>query len=86
MDGSLQILFNVIVGVVNLLLGWVLKVMWDSVRDLREADSALVTKVGHIEVLVAGEYLKKDEFSASMNRIETALARIFDKLDGKADK
>ena len=81
-----QGLFNIVVGVVNLLLGWLLKVIWDSVRDLRSADTALAAKVNSIEVLVAGEYLKKDEFVESMREVKEMLSKIFDKLDGKADK
>ncbi len=39
-----------------------------------------------IEVLVAGDYVKKDEYSAMMNAIFAKLDRIEDKLDKKADK
>lgn len=55
--------------------GWVLKVIWDAInelqRDLRDVEQ---------------DYVRKDDFRDSVARIETMLARIFDKLDGKVDK
>ena len=62
-----QVLFNVAVGAVGLLIGVVMKTTWDSIRDIQqshkelvEADAHLTEKVGRIEVLVAGQYLKRD--------------------------
>lgn len=42
--------------------------------------------MSEIEVLVAGAYVKKDEFGASVAALFAKLDRIEDKLDGKADK
>lgn len=73
-------------GVINICLGIGLKYFYDSLRDLRKADEKLTEKVGKIEVLVAGEYVKKDEFDKVADIIFVKLDRIFDKLDKKADK
>lgn len=63
-----------------------MKVLHESVRDLQEADKRLADKVSSIEVLVAGNYVKRDDFDKSVEAIFRKLDRIEDKLDGKADK
>ena len=66
--------------------GWILKILWDSIHDLREADIALTEKVGTIEVLVAGSYITRDEFSKTITAMFLKLDRIEDKVSLKADK
>lgn len=61
-------------GIANIALGAFLKWMYDSHKELRDADKDLADKVGKIEVLVAGQYITREEF-------ERAVQRIFDKLD-----
>lgn len=60
--------------------------MWQAVKDLQKADRDLATKVAEIEVLVAGDYLKRDEFSETIKTMFTKLDRIEDKLNLKADR
>ena len=55
-------------------------------RELRRADTALTEKVNKIEVVVAGEYVKREEFENVANVIFKKLDRIYEKLDTKADK
>ena len=81
-----QFLFNVIIGALYLVAGWLMKVMWDNLRDLRIADTILAEKVGTIEVLVAGSYAKRDELDKMAAAIFLKLDRIEAKLDTKADK
>ena len=81
-----QTLFNIAGGIAGFLGGWWMKVLHDSVRDLQDADKRLVDKVSSIEVLVAGNYVKRDDFDKSVEAIFRKLDRIEDKLDGKADK
>lgn len=69
-----QSFLNWIFGIANLALGAFLKWMYDSHRDLRDADKELTEKVSKIEVLVAGQYITREEF-------DRAIQRIFDKLD-----
>jgi hypothetical protein len=66
--------------------GWMLKSLWDAVKDLQNADKQLADKVNQIEVLVAGEYATRDDFKSLSNAIFTKLDRIEDKLDAKVDK
>ena len=66
--------------------GWFLRVSWDSLKSLQEQDRSLADKVARIEVLVAGEYVKKDEFDRAIERLFDKLDHIEMKIDSKADK
>lgn len=68
------------------LIGFLLNVVWQSVKDLQRADKELTEKVGNIEVLVAGAYVKKDEFTDTVKALFAKLDKIEDKIDRKADK
>jgi hypothetical protein len=74
-----QELFNILVMGVGGLGGWVLKSVWEAIRDLKND----VKDLGH-EVRVS--YVRRDDFLDAIDRIEAMLSRIFDKLDDKADK
>ena len=81
-----QTLFNIAVTVIGFLGGWWLKVLWDAVKDLQTADKVLVEKVSSIEVLVAGNYMSKQDFDKIAAAIFAKLDKIDDKLDRKVDK
>ena len=73
-------------GLINLALGVLMKMIWDSYKDLKKTDKELADKVGNIEVLVAGQYVKREDFAQVTNQIFSKLDKILDKLDTKADK
>jgi hypothetical protein len=81
-----QTLINWLLGGFGALIGFLLNAVWQAVKDLQTADKDLVAKVGSIEVLVAGAYVKKDEFSTSIAALFAKLDKIEDKIDRKADK
>jgi len=81
-----QTVFNIIATVAGFLGGWWLKVMWDAVKDLQSADKVLVEKVNSIEILVAGNYMSKQDFDKIAAAIFAKLDKIEDKLDRKVDK
>ena len=81
-----QIAFNVAVGVAGTLGGWWLNVVWGSLKALQTADKALIEKVGAIEVLVAGRYMTREEFTSTITALFAKLDKIQDLLNSKADK
>jgi len=81
-----QTLFNYALALCGALGGWVLKVIWDAVKDLQAADKVLVEKVNTIEILIAGNYMSKSDFDKIAAAIFAKLDKIEDKLDRKADK
>lgn len=81
-----QTILNWILGGVGGLLGFLLNMVWQAVKDLQQADRQLTAKVSEMEVLVAGAYVKKDDMDKLSKAIFAKLDRIEDKLDGKVDK
>ena len=86
MNNEYQVFFDVAVGVIGVLGGWVLNTVWGAVKDLQEADKELAEKVGQIEVLVAGRYVTRDEFNTVLNQMFTKLDNIRDLVSQKADR
>lgn len=78
--------FNVVLAIAGFLGGWWMKAMRESLRDLRDEDTKLADKVNRIEVLVAGQYVKRDDFDKLANALFAKLDKIHDKIEGKADK
>lgn len=81
-----QAIINWLLAGFGALIGFLLNAVWQAVKDLQDADKALASKVAEIEVLVAGAYVRKDEFTQSVNALFAKLDRIEDKLDKKVDK
>ena len=85
-----QSLINIIFGAILAVAGWFLNTIYTSLKDLQSADRSLTDKVASIEVLVAGEYAKRDYVESHFERLSNAifarLDKISDKIDGKADK
>jgi hypothetical protein len=81
-----QVFFDVAVGVVGVLGGWVLNTVWGAVKDLQEADKDLADKVAAIEVLVAGRYVTRDEFNSALGQVFAKLDTIRDLVSQKADR
>jgi hypothetical protein len=73
MDG--QFLFNVLVGVSGFLGGWILNNISRSIerldKDVRQMPLTYVTRA---------------DYRSDIDEIKGMLGKIFDKLDGKADK
>ena len=81
-----QTIINWLLAGFGALIGFLLNAVWQAVKDLQASDKVLADKVGSIEVLVAGAYVKKDEFMSQMNALFSKLDKIEDKLDKKVDK
>ena len=81
-----QPLFNIAVGCAAFLGGWWMKTMHESLKDLRQDDQKLADKVAAIEVLVAGQYVTRDDMKDFAEAIFKKLDRIEIKLDGKVDR
>lgn len=74
-----QNLFNLVSGAAIAVGGWFARQLWDSVQ-------ALKTDLHKIEVDLPISYVRRDDLDRRMVHIETMFQRIYDKLDGKADK
>ena len=74
-----QNIFNFIGSVVIGVIGWWCRQIWDSIQKLKD-------DVKDIEVSLPNTYVKQTDINARLDRIDSTLERIFDKLDEKADK
>lgn len=77
-----QTIINWIIGLGGTVIGIFIKSMLDSIKDLQKSDKEMADRVGSIEVLVAGTYVKRDELRELMRKLE----QIDVKLDRKANK
>lgn len=79
---EMQTLLNILFGLCNigmLVLGWIFRQVWDAVKDLKE-------DVKEIEVNLPTNYVQKKDLDARLDRIESLLDKLYEKLDTKADK
>jgi len=85
-----QIVFNWAVAIAGFLGGWALKVIWDSILEVRKDLKTMDTKMHE-------DFVRRDDFREAVREIKTdmkegfrsvndTLGLIFKKLDGKEDK
>ena len=67
-------------------LGFLLNAVWQAIKDLQRAYDELTKRVSEIEVLVAGNYVTRQEFDRVVERLFAKLDSIDRKLDSKVDK
>ena len=77
-----QAIINWVIGLGGTVIGIFIKSMLDSIKDLQKSDKEMSERVGSVEVLVAGTYVKRDELRELMRKLE----QIDAKLDRKANK
>lgn len=68
------------------LIGFLLHAVWQAVKDLQVADKDLAEKVSGIEVLVAGDYVRRSEFDKTVERLFLKLDNIERAVSSKADR
>jgi len=61
------------------MLGWFARQLHDNNQKLRD-------DLQMLQVTLPTDYVRRDEYGKTMERIEAIVAKIFDKLDTKADK
>jgi hypothetical protein len=85
-----QSFFNWILGTGGIVFGWVLKVIWDSLRDLRSEIKSMDNKMHN-------DFVRRDDFKDAMaehksdmqdgfREIKEMIGLLFKKLENKADK
>ena len=82
----MQEFYNWILTGFSAVLGFLLHSVWEAVKDLQKADAELTKRVGEIEVLVAGNYVTRQEFTNTVDALFRKLDKIEEKIDKKADR
>lgn len=80
-----QTLINWMLGLLCAAGGWWMKAIWEGLKALEVADRALVDRVAAIDLLVAGQYVKRDVFEARIAEFSNALFKKLDKIEDKLD-
>lgn len=85
-----QMIFNWAVAAAGALGGWVLKVIWDAIVELKK-------DLRQMDVKMHEDFVRRDDFKEAVgeikrdmkdgfNKIDSTLGLIFKKLDNKEDK
>lgn len=85
-----QTMFNWAVGLSGALGGWILKVIWDAILDLKKDIRSLDVKM-HEDFVRRDDFKEavremKDDMKDGFANVNTTLGLIFKKLDNKEDK
>ena len=76
---DLQSILNIVGGAAIATGGWFAREIWGAVKELRK-------DLHDIEIDLPTSYVSKLDMDKRMDHIEGMFQRIYDKLDGKADK
>lgn len=74
-----QDIFNAAITLSGAFGGWILKTIWDAIKDLKMEIRELNREVNQ-------DFVRREDFKDSIVEIKEMLNKIFDKLDNKADK
>jgi len=74
-----QSTINLAAGVAIAVVGWLARELWGAVKELRR-------DISNMQANLPKEYVLKVDLDKRMSHIEDMFQRIYDKLDGKADK
>ena len=85
-----QVIFNWIVGIAGVLGGWTLKVIWDSLMELRRDIKTMDTKM-HEDFVRRDDFKDavreiKEDMRAGFGNVDNTLRLIFKKLDDKENR
>ena len=74
-----QLLINTGLGAVCTVTGWFARELWAAVKELK-------SDLAKLREDLPRTYVARDDHRADMREIKDMLGKIFDRLDGKADK
>lgn len=81
-----QNLINFTMAGLGAAIGFILKVIWDGLRELQLSDLQITARINELQLLVAGQYVKREDLEKLTNALFAKLDKIEAKLDGKMDK
>jgi len=72
-------MINLMITISGAVFGWILRVVWESIRKLQD-------EMNEFQREVHTSYVSKDDYRQDILEVKEILKQIFDKLDRKADK
>lgn len=79
-------LIYLLIGLVITVFGWFQRQILNKIDALEKQDVALSKEFSKLELLVSGEYIRRNELKGILEAVFTKLDKIMDKLDSKQDK
>ena len=81
-----QELLNWAIAIIFAIVGFIMKSLWQAVKDLQDSDKEITDKINTIQILVVGDYVK----ASDINRLSDAIFKKLDRMESiisqKADK
>ena len=74
-----QQFINLFLGIGLTVMGWFARELWAAVKDLK-------TDLAKLRENLPKDYIAKDDYKEDIREIKSMLAKIFEKLENKADK
>ena len=81
-----QMLINALIGFLVAVVSFVLRRIFEVLNNLQKRDMELFEKVNHIEVVLAGQYVSRQQFDGAMALVFEKLDKISEKMSQKADR
>ena len=96
-----QILFNIVIGLAGDAMGWVLKLVWDTVselkKDVKTMTADLRTELKELNREVNQDFVRREDFKESISdlkadmkegfrEVKDAISMLFDRVNEKVDK
>ena len=81
-----QTLINYLMAGFGAAISFILRVIWEGLRELQKCDLEITSKINEIQLLVAGQYVKKEDLEKLSTALFNKLDRIELKVDGKTDR
>ena len=81
-----QTLINYLMAGFGAAISFILRVIWEGLRELQKCDFEITSKINEIQLLVAGQYVKKEDLEKLSTALFNKLDRIELKVDGKMDR
>lgn len=80
MNSDMQIILNIGFVVIGALGSWVLRFLLQAIKDLKDAHAETAKTVHAIEILVAGQYMTRTEFTKLVDALFEKIDRLEHKL------
>lgn len=85
-----QVVFNWAVAIAGFCGGWILKIIWDAIQDLKKDIRLIDTKM-HEDFVRRDDFKDaireiKEDMKDGFNKIDNTLGLLFKKLESKEDK
>ena len=77
--GDIQTIVLWALGIAFSILGWVSRSLYDAIETLKK-------DISLIQVDLPKHYIRREDYRADMAEVKEMLGKIYEKLDGKADR